>query len=439
MQRLLSLLLLIATYTPQTVLSESFANALYKNTRYTFESYTTHFPRKYSETILRYEKMDNWQEWIKFTGESSAEITPEIICNVEYYAALSSAKHELHGMFNNFGKKTDRARYVDITKLNIVFEKSNYDIMIGKDIIECKIATLYSPMNRYNVLNFANPLHPIELGSWQARYSYYHNNDVISFHIMPLNKKMMFPPSFSRWFGQFAIDYFIRDIASIVFNDHYYSRAPKNWNYLATYNGIRSEYDFQLAIHHGPSPYPVLQINTSTLKIIKVNPLALSISGGIITTKGPWEAYGEAILQMTKHHMDEDFLKFVVGANYTDSNIAQKIGLEELSARVEIARDITTKKMGELYKTSWVTRLFRNGTLFLLTAKQSHQWSYSFAGSFENNKQQKSHAYFARIEHIANDSLSLHLDYKGFAGKITGLFGCWENNDNVEFAIIKSF
>ena len=278
------------------------------------------------------------------------------------------------------------------------------------------------------------------MGLIQARYKYYIEDDIFSMFVIPYEEHAPTPDPTSRWLGTTGDTDFI-SISGLPtgysIKDGYHSTTFENAGYLVSYEGIREGYDFFTILHHGPSAYPVLI--RDDLVFTKEYPISTSIGGGISAVYDEWKLYSEAIYQTTEHDADQDFLKYVVGASYKETEFANSVGIDEIQPIIEYAGEeiIEEQNNSKYYTDSKNARPFRDSVITQIQITFNDDWLGSLHGT--KNLDNKDYSFGSGLEYSYNDNLKFYLMGTFYHGKDETAYGRWRQNDNLELGFNYKF
>ena len=181
-------------------------------------------------------------------------------------------------------------------------------------------------------------------------------------------------------------------------------------------------------IHHGPSTYfAVSRISTNANK--KTNPLAWTLAGGVAKTIEEWKLYTEASYQNTNKSQDEDFVKYVLGISYRETEWAEKIGLEEISPIFEYAGEIVTNpQLAENFiVNSKASRPGRNTVISKIDFRKDDEYSFTIFATHNFSTDDRMGGGY--LEYSYNDNMTFQLERRWFSGDDDTQFGRYDDND----------
>lgn len=377
--------------------------------------------------------------------ESSGYFTENFGLNYDLYVAGSTQSGEYEGAFRAPGTDDRNSAIVDFTSFYFNYANEDFEIVVGKKDIETGIAELYSPTDRFGLVNGLQPMDPKEFGVWQVGFDYFFDDDALSFKIAPFHEKSIIPTSESRWLGSSGDG----DLISLpegvppgnyTFEDEFYNENPENWSYNLQYQGVREGFDFFVFVHYGPSIYTVLKEDTTDpLNYFKVDPKAWSAGGGYSHVLGEWKVYGEAIVQLTEKGEDEDFFRYTVGASYRETNLANKIGLDEITPILEFNGDenFNDQDAEGFASSSENSRPFQNTLTGSLDFKINDDWSTRLGGVYEFSE--KDWVASLGVYYRPTDNLTISLQGAMFEGDSDTQFGRFQDNDNIMCSVEYKF
>ncbi len=418
---------------------------LFENATYEAQAYSAYFTSVIQNQSRAIDDK-RLQLWSRFTVETSAAITDELYLDLSAQAVGTNQQDERRGFFTPPGNERPEGRWLDVAEAFLTFEQDDYTITLGKAPMEIGLSTLYSPTDRFEFVDGVNPLHIEGFGVWQGRIDYYFDEDTVSFYVFPWEDRNMSPTGESRWMGSSGDGAFFSItlpglVAGIptTITERYRDITPANFAHLLKYAGVREGFDFFVAGHLGPSIYPVLRTTGLPNTFDKETPWAFSPMAGVAATIGAWEVHGETIMQQTFANNDQDFIKYVVGISYRETELANAIGFEEFNPVIEFSQDLVTRPQESrtYIADSSSARPHRESILYRIDLRQSDEWSYRFGGS--HNFRDHDSAYAGEIEYKPNDNLTIKLMALFYAGPDDTQFGRWRRNDNIELGIIHNF
>jgi hypothetical protein len=360
---------------------------------------------------------------------SSASINEQWSFNSTLLASYSTGIDDLRGGFYGPGTAQKKARFLETKEAYILLEEKAYDMSIGRSILSVGLSELFSPANRYGLTDTMNPNYTEKLGVWKTTVNYYIEDDSISYSILPYHERSPGPDGKSRWLGKSGDPNFFGLPSGVINIEEKFRPVTDiaSWGHLLKYNAVREGYDFFFSVHHGPSLYFV--IFSSSDANTKMNPLALTVSGGFAKTIEEWKLYTEAAYQNTNKNQDENFTKYVLGVSYRETKWAEKIGLEEISPIFEYAGEITTNpQLAKNFTTSSKdSRPGRNTIIAKIDFRKNDV--YSFIIHATGNLSTSDTMTGGYLEYSYNDNLTFQVERRWFNGDDDTQFGRWDDND----------
>lgn len=92
-----------------------------------------------------------------------------------------------------------KRRYAELNELYLVGSGNHWDLTLGKKIFRNRIASIFSPADRYSSLDLTDPMDPKVLGSWMATYDHYIGDTTLTFSVLPVFQPKKLPGLWSRW------------------------------------------------------------------------------------------------------------------------------------------------------------------------------------------------------------------------------------------------
>ena len=370
--------------------------------------------------------------------ESSAVLNDRWSFNASLLLQGSTYEDDLRGVFARPGTNERKGRILELKEAYLTFEEDEYDISLGKSLNAVGLSELFSPANRFGLVDAIHPMYLEELGLWKATFNYYVEDDSISYSLMPFHERSPRPDGRSRWLGSSGDSTFfeldpelgIDPEGNPQLEDEFRSSTDlESWGHLLQYNAVREGFDYFGLVHYGPTLYSVVKKEGGIDK--KYNPLAVTLAAGLAKTVEEWKLYTEAAYQNTLKSEDEDFVKYVLGVSYRETEFAEKVGLEEISPIIEYAGEIVTNPQlaDNFTVNSKKSRPGRN-TLFLrVDFRRNDKWTGVFAVA--HNIPTRDNFLTGLIQYSYSDNLKFNLERRMFSGRDDTQFGRWEANDYI--------
>ena len=370
--------------------------------------------------------------------ESSAVLNDRWSFNASLLLQGSTYEDDLRGVFARPGTNERKGRILELKEAYLTFEEDEDDILLGKSLNAVGLSELFSPANRFGLVDAIHPMYLEELGVWKATFNYYVEDDSISYSLLPFHERSPRPDGRSRWLGSsddstfFELDpgLGIDPEGNPQLEDEFRSSTDlESWGHLLQYNAVREGFDYFGLVHYGPTLYSVVKKEGGIDK--KYNPLAVTLAAGLAKTVEEWKLYTEAAYQNTLKSEDEDFVKYVLGVSYRETEFAEKVGLEEISPIIEYAGEIVTNPQlaDNFTVNSKKSRPGRN-TLFLrVDFRRNDKWTGVFAVA--HNIPTRDNFLTGLIQYSYSDNLKFNLERRMFSGRDDTQFGRWEANDYI--------
>jgi len=337
-------------------------------------------------------------------------------------------------------------RYFELNELFVLYSGDSIDFTVGKKIFNTGICTLFTPSDIFSPADLHDPLDPKQLGVWQIKTDYYVNDHTFEFAVMPIYTNTKAASGDSRWWGDtshsLTIQSFINNINKVVRDYIITPDEPDiSWEYVSyftKYKTTKNGWDFFVSASSSPSPYSVLKIEWLALleKRVRVNTFA----AGFSTTWGDFEIHGEAAYNRSEKNRDDDYINYVIGLNYTLTDLANYFLMEEILFTLEYAKEKITDEQDffPYVLSSKYGRLGRDDLFFRMQLKYDenlkfeNMFHYQFENSSWMNRFQASYRFkegwtvTGAVEFFnKNESISLasQLLYENFS------YGNWDKND----------
>lgn len=414
---------------------DDFFAQLLRRAAWQLEAYATYYPMPYANPTVSDASTVGWG---KLQFSSRADLTPSTQFAIKMHAVGSSNTEDHQGAFTLPRNYSNKARHLDLSTLSLAQRIGDNTITMGKAPLAAGLATLYSPADRYDSVYAADPSQAFKNGRWQLRLDRAIGDDTATLAVLPSEDLNMAPHPSSRWFGTSSVYAFstLPDFGSVQTREHHHDLTPRNWGWLGKYKGTESGVDYFLLGHYGPSVYSVIRrpdLRTSET----YRPMAATLATGLATTIDRWEVHGEASYQLTQHNHDQDFVKYVVGFSYRDSDLADRLGMDEIQPIIEYAGELVTDQQGRsngYVVNSANTRPLREAALGRVIFRISDAYSAYVGGS--QNFVDGDFAVFLGGEYKYSDDLKFKLDLAAFEGETDTLYGRWRRNDYIRFGVV---
>lgn len=378
--------------------------------------------------------------------DTFAGLTDELFLNFKAQAIATTARSEARGLITPPGNEKATGKWVDINHLFLSFEQDDYTVTVGKAPIEVGLSTLYSPADRFNFAAGANPIFAETFGQWQARFDLFVGDDTASLIILPFEEREQSASGKSRWQGTSGDDaFFGLEIPGVptglptLIEEQFRRKNASNVGYMAKYEGVREGFDFYGLMHVGPSIYPVLKSTGTVNRFIKVKPWAISPAVGAAVTIGEWELHTDVIYQHTSNREDDRFLKFVVGGSLRETNLAEMVGLEEITPLLEVSQDaiLARQSAGGFIVSSGQSRPHRQTVLGRITFRESDEWSFDIAATY--NFRDDDSTVGGKLTYEPDDNNEFSLSGTHYDGEDNTQFGRWRRNDYIGLGYLRNF
>ena len=133
--------------------------------------------------------------------ESSAVLNDRWSFSTSLLLQGSTYEDDLRGVFARPGTNERKGRILELKEAYLTFEEDEYDISLGKSLNAVGLSELFSPANRFGLVDAIHPMYLEELGVWKATFNYYVEDDSISYSLMPFHERSPRPDGRSRWLG----------------------------------------------------------------------------------------------------------------------------------------------------------------------------------------------------------------------------------------------
>ena len=384
--------------------------------------------------------------WNKAAASLTTGIAPGVSLDLAAYA-VGTIPDGREGGPRYPGQRSVDAPFADVLAAALRFDLGGAELLVGRSTVKMGTSRLFAPTDRFEPVDFNDPLHAFDAGRWQARLSAFLGPDTLSITLMPFDERDRQPGNGSRWLGP-AGDASLYSTGAIGLpagfvmpgridvREDWRSAGPGDWNWLAAWKGVRRGYDFFGAVHWGAGAYPTVRALVAPgtgpapiVTVFKERPDAVSLAAGATTVVGAWNLYAEGIWQNTMGGRDEDFAKLSIGATWDAIGLADWLGVERIAPTIEYAADIVTDgaHLPGLRASSRQARPYRNAVLGEVRLTVDHRLSFWTSGSIDVEAGDSAASVGA--EYKPTDSLGFTAQVQSFDGPDGTQFGRWKRND----------
>ena len=420
------------------------------NARYESETVLSFYPRPPDQAKANGIENQDVEAWTHLSVESDTFLNDYWTLGIGLEAVASTYSGAERGLFTRPGSRSGHGRYLDASRLTLTYLGDVVEVTMGKDSIPFGVAEIYSPTDIYGAENSANPQHAVDFGVWQVRADAYLGSDRLTGIIMPVEENTPGPHDSSRWGGSNGSggsEFAAIDIPGLPpgltaeIEEDLRGVTPEEWGYLVQYKGTATGLDYFVSGFNGPGPYPVLKrppggrLNPYD----KIYPRVTVASFGAALTEGSWKLYAEGVGYWAMRGRDDDLARGLIGAKYRETRLANSMGLDEIAPVLEYAREarLDSQSDPDYVLSSEDARPNRNNIIASLTVTVDSEWKVGGAYNRALDERDNLASLFLRYE--PTDNLRLSWTATRYEGPDDTLFGRYDRNDNVEFAVKYSF
>ncbi|ADR18417.1 hypothetical protein Calni_0504 [Calditerrivibrio nitroreducens DSM 19672] len=355
------------------------------------------------------------------------------IFNFRGWLEYGNEKDTYKGIGDEFTDNSRYRRYAQLAEINTISSFGNLELTLGKKVIRVGVSSLYSPADRFKVVEGNDPIDLKEIGLWQIRTDYFQKNTNYTFVFLPAYNESKVPSQVTRWSGETDNESSSTEFDGVSekdINKEIVNVTPKNFSYLGRVKTTLKGWDLFLSAYYGVSPYSVLKKDQdNSNKYYREHPMIISSSAGFSTTYKKFEFHGEGYAQHSPQGKDDDFFNYVVGSTYTLDEWVQYIWLDRIDATIEYAGELViNKQYAEYYeRSSQDQRAGRNNILGRFNAKVNEKLNFEwyFTRSFDDSGYM--HHYGATYKFNKGVNVKAFFDF--FDGPKDSYYGRWRKND----------
>jgi len=326
-----------------------------------------------------------------------------------------------------------RRNRVHLNQLYYTFGLDEMDLILGKKKVELGLASLYSPVDRYNRADLVDPIHPRAEGIWQLGLNYYRGVDSLEFFIMPVYEPTRTPPTTSRWSVPRKSGTFNSNFMNLpgTTEKAFPNTEPSDWQYLINYKTVRAGWDLFAAASHSISGPVVKQKGLNyQQKYFDV----FNLSGGFSTVVDRWEFHGELLFQRPYDPVDDTFLKGVAGFKYKMDDRVRRFGIKKLETTFEMASEhIISKPDDDILFSTRDSRPGRLSYLLSLNAEKTEKLSYIVLSELDADKETTFLG--LGLKNKINNDLNCYFWAEFFDASSDSQLEPWEDNDRIIFSL----
>ncbi len=378
--------------------------------------------------------------------------------------------------------------YLEFNELYMSLSTESVKVTVGKQIINNKVSTFYSPTDLYSSFDLNDPLDPRKLGTWQLALDGGSADVSWKAALLPVFQPPKIPAASSRWISGGAGDFNISNFYSSDFGneEQYYSDVMEalyffssrmfggsggmeKWvedtlldNYgvvLAQSPKVQAEYDIPKpgraestglfgkmkttigewdltgSVYHGPALYPVLRASYDsvdpTLTLTTTHPQASQITGGFSTVLNEFVLHGEGIYSHSAGGKDDSYFQYVMGFLWSNQSVARKLGLSRIDWGFEYAGEKVTHEQDaqDYVISSREFRLGRNNLTQGLSLHMGDNLRLQYLLDLELNNNSRLNR--LNLEWNVTDKFIVDMAVEVFDGQEDSYYGFWNNQDRV--------
>lgn len=331
-------------------------------------------------------------------------------------------------------------RYFEMNEVYFSIFLDNADLTIGKKIFSNGVATLFSPMDRYNIRESVDLLNSKEYGIWQIQGDYYWQDSTLTATILPVFQPSKGPLLNSRWLAK---------TATVSFPGAGSSGAPNikkenpeididNFSYMLKGKTVTNGWDLYTSFYYGNNVFYV-QKTDQAFNVTQVIVDIYNVAAGFSTTVKEWEFHGEVLYNDTIDSKDDDYVKMSVGFNYKNDDWAKEIYLDKIELIMEYGDEwlVKVQKADQFIESSEGSRFGQNDLVSRLILRIDDDFNIQVGNGIRIGEK----GYYLRLqgEYKVNEDILATLAYDDYSGESGGFYGNLDLVDNVSATIKYSF
>ncbi len=297
-------------------------------------------------------------------------------------------------------------RYIECNEFYLQLNRTSYDITAGKKIFDTGLSTLYSPANRFKAFDLHDPVNSKDFGIWQLMLDKYISETRLSIAVFPVYTETKRPAFSSRMWGDVDED-LLAQSALIDAQDTFPDLDEKNIGYFAGLKKSVGGWDLFANVHSGTNPYDVIRDEqgahiSSTIR-------TTSVASGFSTTVSNLEFHGEALVNYSENHKDDDYVNTVFGLTYT----TDALFFQNVVITLEYAKEkIIEKQRAEGYTRSSVyARQGLDDIFSKLQLSYDKDLDFEFFTHYELDEKAGLFRFFTKYRFTGNLSFSTAIEY----------------------------
>lgn len=338
--------------------------------------------------------------------------------------------------------ETSRDRYyANFDELFVDYYASNLRLTAGKQIYSWGVSDTYKPVENLNPFDVVDLPTARKMGVYSLGASGIWDAFSLESVLVPWFTPTRLPRQDNRWLGNTqsqsdalrsllgfdpAIDFAGRELPSNSFEN------VQGGARLAS-SSLVPGWDLGLTYIQGRDPIGVVRAAVTAPPVVGVTQVFQryhEFGATVSTTFGSVEVHAEAAYRDTiDNALDDDFLEYVAGINYTYYELP---GVEELRLVAEYAGEgiVSKKDRGNAYvPTGQYIRPFKNSFIGSLEFRFTEETQFVLASALNFNYQD----FFLqpKISHQFNSGIELDIGLDFMDGNQNSFFGHWDRNNRL--------
>lgn len=357
-----------------------------------------------------------------------------------YIDALLQADDDdfTHGFVDDFEDDDLKRNYFNFTEafLDIYFD--DFDLRLGKQIVTWGKADVSNPTNNINPTDYSNLLDDETIGVVAVNVNYYWDDWNLQLVGVPGFTPARLPPQGTRFSfvppdGMAVIDDPLLPfpVPVPIEEPELPSNTIDNSQYGLRLLTTHSGWDFSVSFYDGINDFPSPSLRFSPLglpeAIVPVYSRYRAIGADFATTLDRWGFHGEAAHLVFDGDRDDSRLQYVIGFDYTKSNVLFD---HDLFIIVEYVGEDTTKEGEGFEGGTALDRVFVSAVAGNMTYEFTEYTKLELRGAVDFY-QGNDYYFQPQLIHQMTDDFEITVGFDILGGPRDTFFGEFKDNDRI--------